>query len=460
MPSVNLYQQSNELTQMKKDIFYTISVLLGFIICLTAYPQNRNDNPFSSLDSPNLNTVLSKVLKTYPTLQKARTAIEASEEKINLARSAYHPYVDVNASYSRIGPVPEINFPPYGEFKLFPENNYSASVNYHQNLYDFGKTASRVELEAQNRKLADLNYSLTQQALSMQTINLFYSLVYIQNALSIKEQQLINLRELVDFTKKKMETGSSTNFELLTTQVKLSATESQITDLHSTKTHELSVLSSLLDSLVSDSVNFSQKFISEPFNGEQQELINKALDQREELKSAMEDKNLSLIQYNIARSQNRPDLGIYALAGEKNGYVPEIEKIRFNYAAGLSFNIPVYDGAREKSRLALARTGMIMADDDLDLAKRKVVNEVVESYSNLKSAWSKINQFQLQEKMASEAYSLAKVNYQAGAITNLDLLNAETNLSDSRLMLLKSRIDYVLSLYILKMSIGEKLFEY
>jgi outer membrane protein TolC len=53
---------------------------------------------------------------------------------------------------------------------------------------------------------------------------------------------------------------------------------------------------------------------------------------------------------------------------------------------------------------------------------------------------------------------LATVSYEAGAITNLELLDAEINLAESKLMLVKSQIDYQISLTALDLAIGNRLY--
>ena len=64
----------------------------------------------------------------------------------------------------------------------------------------------------------------------------------------------------------------------------------------------------------------------------------------------------------------------------------------------------------------------------------------------------------MQLEQANEALSLAKASYQSGVITNLDLLDAATAVSESQLLLLKSEIDYVVNIYNLNASLGEKLY--
>jgi len=80
----------------------------------------------------------------------------------------------------------------------------------------------------------------------------------------------------------------------------------------------------------------------------------------------------------------------------------------------------------------------------------------------LKQIWlllkKKIKQFELQLSQAKKALSLAEISYKSGVITNLDLMDATTTVSESQLSLLKAQIDNVVNQYKLKVALGEKLY--
>jgi outer membrane protein len=82
----------------------------------------------------------------------------------------------------------------------------------------------------------------------------------------------------------------------------------------------------------------------------------------------------------------------------------------------------------------------------------------VESQTKLSSSQKKLDQAALQLSQAEKAFSLAKVSYQSGVITNLDLLDATTSLAESRLQLLKARIDHAVSIYNFKIALGDKIY--
>lgn len=80
-----------------------------------------------------------------------------------------------------------------------------------------------------------------------------------------------------------------------------------------------------------------------------------------------------------------------------------------------------------------------------------------ENFYALVSDYTQIEQLERQVTLAGKAYEQAKVNYKAGAITNLELLTSSTNLSNSRLQLLQANISYQVDYYKLQVSIGTQI---
>jgi outer membrane protein TolC len=97
-------------------------------------------------------------------------------------------------------------------------------------------------------------------------------------------------------------------------------------------------------------------------------------------------------------------------------------------------------------------------EQETELIRRNITNDIVENKAGVIAALKKISQQELQLEQAQKAYELAKTSFQAGVITNLDLLDSETALAESRLALMKSNIDYTVSALRMKIATGEKIY--
>jgi outer membrane protein TolC len=84
---------------------------------------------------------------------------------------------------------------------------------------------------------------------------------------------------------------------------------------------------------------------------------------------------------------------------------------------------------------------------------------VFQNETSLLASQKKIEQSNLQVQQAEEALDLAATSFKSGVITNLDLLDAETALEESRVNLLRAKIDYAINLVRLNISLGKPIIE-
>ena len=435
--------------------------LVMFFICVFAFQivkaqQIQRNN--AGTDSLDLEWVIQEVVEHHPLVKSADEAIKSADAQIGLAKSGYYPNIDFNANVTTIGPVPTLTLSDKGKFSFVPRNNLTGQFNVHQNIYDFGKTTQGIAMADEGKLIMQQSKDQVKQVLALQSIRIYYSLDFLQEAIKIKAEQLQTLNEHLDFVVKKKATGSATDYEVLSTKVKISGIESQLLDLKAAREVQLSALNALLGlpsempHKVKQSLSINLPVI------EHDSMINHAFTYRNEMMIARQREQLASMKVEMEKTKNNPSLFFVANGGVKNGFVPEIKKIRPNYAVGLGVNIPIFDATREKYNVIKAQSAVETTVLETEVTRRDISGEVVESVTKIQTAAQKVTQAKLQLEQANEALSLAKASYQSGVITNLDMLDAATAVSESQLQLLKSQIDYVVNVYQLNASLGEKLY--
>ncbi len=409
-------------------------------------------------DTLALEQVMGEVMRNYPAILAAEEALNHADAQIGLARSGYYPNLNASANASHVGPVPQLTIPNMGVFKLFPENNFDAGLDVQQQIYDFGKTSDRIHLAREKKTLEQQKLENTRQQTAMAVVQNYYTLVFLQQALKIKEEQLNTLNRHLDFVKKKKSTGSGTDYEILSTQVKISTIENQKLDLLASRDVQLAKMNALMGlpahsfHVVKDTFDLAQPAL--PADS----MIGYAMQHRTEMQMARKQTELARLNLKLVESTNNPSVNFIASGGWKNGFVPDINKIKAHYLVGLGVRIPVFDGTRTKYNRMAAQSTIASSELHTSLLNRNISSEVIENETRLMTASKKVDQTTLQLQQARQAYRLAEVNFSAGAITNLELLDASTSVSQSELMVLKSRVDYIISLYSLRVSLGEAIY--
>jgi outer membrane protein TolC len=197
-------------------------------------------------DSLSLKTIISLIIANHPSVKTAEEAINNANARIGLAKTGYYPQVDLSANYSNLQPVIKITIPSMGTFQLYPENNYSATINYKQLVYDFGRTRQNIEFENGNRALSEQTLEQVKQKLSILAVNNYYTLAFLQAAIKIKDEQLVILNQHLNYVEKMLATGSATEYEVLSTKVKISTIQSQLVDLDAALEAQQASLNSLI----------------------------------------------------------------------------------------------------------------------------------------------------------------------------------------------------------------------
>ena len=436
----------------KKSIF----TALAFIVFINTIVVGQTIN--TSTDSLSLKNVIQQVISSYPTVKIAEEAIKNADARIGLAKTGYNPVVDMTASFANLAPVTKLTFPGLGTFQLYPGYNYSAQVNVQQLIYDFGRTRQNVELENENKAIGIQTLEQVKQKLSLYTISNFYTLLFLQAAIKIKDEQLADLKEHLHYIEKVMATGSATEYQVLTTQVKISTVESQMVDLIAAQSTQQAALNSLLGNNKPGNPVVRNELSVIPPVIPSDSVLSYAYQNRDEVLINQKRATLAEIKYGMTKLQNKPYLSLQASGGAKNGYLPSLEKLTPNYVIGMGLKVPLFDGMKNKFNLSQAQSAITTLSFESEYTKRNISNEVYESEALMFAANKKVSQFELQLKQALKAYSLAETSFKSGAITNLDLLDANTSVSESSLLLLKAKIDYAASVYKLKAALGERIY--
>jgi outer membrane protein len=446
------------MNQSKKHRWTILSALLSLLFSINAICQDYHGTAsVSQSDSLSLKSLIAEVISTHPTVKGAEEALKNADARIGLAKTGYYPVVDAGANFSTIGPVMKFTIPDMGTFQLYPENNYSATINYRQVIYDFGRTRTNIDIENEGKILSEKTLDQIRQKMAAATINNYYTLAFLQDAIKIKDEQLSTLQSHLKYIETLRSTGSATDYQVLSTKVKISTAESQKSDLIAALEIQRGYLCSLTGK--TDMIPVVRKEISAPVPAATSDsLVSFAYNNRDEIEINRERSVIAGLKYDLIKTLDKPVINFVATGGAKNGYLPDLYQIRANYAVGVGISIPIFDGMKTRYNLLQAKSAINSLNFENEGTKRNIASEIREAEEYVISALQKEQQFKLQLEQAHKAYSLAETSFRSGTITNLELLDANTAVSESRLMLLKARIDYAVSIYRLKAALGERLY--
>ncbi len=429
---------------------FIITILFSLLIMGSGYSQQSID------DSLTLKQVIKLTLTNQPLLKQAEEQINAAEAKIKEQKSFYYPRVEGSLTYTRIGPIPTIEFGGLG-FTLAPANNYDAHIAASQLVYDFGKRDALMDLMRSYKLSSEDKIKLLKNNLSYQAVQAFYAILFIEKSIKVKDEQINTLKKHIGIANKKVESGSATDFDVLTTEVRVAAVQNQKIDLENALNKEKIYLKSLLGWPSDKVLNLSGNFSEDSSAINTGSLIKEAYKNRPEMKLARDAENSAKVSKQVASLTDKPTLSVIADYGFKNGYEPNLDVLRGNWAAGINASIPIFNGNLKDAKVEEAEANLKSSSDKILELERTIKTQVEQAATDLKSSMLKIKTTEVQVMHAKDAVSRAELRYRDGVITNLDVIDAETSLSEAELLRLRVSYQNVINTYALKEAVGEVL---
>jgi outer membrane protein len=428
---------------------HKVSALTNCIIIISAVIAVHGQ----SNDSLTLSRAVDMAIKSNASLNALQKGVAAARARTGQARSAYYPLVSGTGMYSNLWPVVKIAFGP-STFQLYPANNWDVHVGADYVLYDFGKRKRSMELSAIGEQGAETRADFSAKAVTYQAIVMFETLINSDQMISAKNEDIENLRHHLDFVRKKLSTGSVTRFDVLRSEVQLSNSQTEAINLANGREKLQIDFRQFLGMAEAAPVFLKGVFDSSSQEYSADSLAKTALKQRTEIDLGNVALKALEAQRALVKLDLLPVVSAHASAGEKNGYVPDLYEAKFNTIIGGQIQIPIIDGRKSRYRAIELEARIDSMKIVLKDLTDHIRTDVLKAIADVKSANQNLNAAKVNVALAGESRRIANLQYEAGVIPNLDLLDAEDKFIQAKFAQLTSEYRYTLSRYALMQVCG------
>lgn len=428
----------------------TISFMLIFSVSFAHEPFDN---------SLTLKDVIKLTVENHPLVKQKEDELLAAKFRVDQQKSFYLPNVFGEASYTRIGPTPAFAFG--GEnIDLSPANNYNIGVYVSQTLYDFGKRNSMVEYTASFLNSIKDNEDLIKNDLSNQAIKVFYGILFLEKSIAVKDTQYATLQEHLKITELKIKNGTATDYAALSTKTRLVEIKSEKIELQNEKKKQELFLKELIGLNRDKEIKLTGYFDLPTFGIDRDSLLNVAYSQRPELKIVNDALNTANLQKEMVSQNDKPVLDANLGYGIKNGFEPNINVLRGNWFAGVSVNVPIFNGNITNNKISEVKADIDATGKRIDQVKESISTDIYKAISDLETSTKELSSTNEQINYAQKSLELANVQYEKGAGTNLEVLDAETSLTQARLLNIQAIYKSIIYYYSLRRATGDKVYLY
>jgi outer membrane protein TolC len=423
----------------------TSGILLLALAALTlsALAEGSQPGPLT------LAQTIEAVIARYPSIDEARSAVDAAHARTTQANAATLPQVSGQAAYNytSLRPYVAIAIPegPRGAIYENVQNAYGASITARQLLTDFGRTDKLVDMARSGQIAAQDALEQVRHQLGYQAIQSFYGVLLLRNSADVAREEITALEEALRIAQRKFDAGSATKFDVLTTQVRLANARNHLTDTLGALDKQENGLRQLLGWEPGTRVELVGDFDAGTPAIAESAAIADGLQNRPEMKVARDDEQTARLRLDSADRGNRPTLAAQVSGGVENGVVPALYDNKGYLSAGVALDVPIFTGKRVLGERLEAGAGVRTAQAREHEIVDTITTEVADAYADLNAAHARLANADTLVDQAKEALSLAQTRYANGVITNFELLDAQSSLRSAELSRLQARYDCVLA---------------
>ena len=397
-----------------KRIFFFLCVV--FISSLSQAQVQTNSE---------LKTLINQSFSYFPKVKETENTIATAQERLEIAQTKL-PTVDGNVSYNYVQPKITLPLQVDGEIKNFqfaPVHNVNANISADYLVIDFGRLKANIEKAKTDLRYAQHNVDYVKSQLANQVAIIYYNIIYYQKAIAIEDSVLNFLNQNKRVIQSKLENGDALKIDLLNVQASIDDEGNRKVDMQTALQKQLNLLSYTTGNTTATGKSFD-------FDVTLKDALSALSDaQTHNLEYVLARDRVQQAQSDLAlaKTTDKPTVSIGGDAGVKNGYVPNVNEMRFNYAAGVSLRIPIYDGGKTKRQVKLSETIVKQNELALQTLDNNYRKDIAQALTDLNSNMERIKNTQGQIEEARTAEELAASRFLNGVGTNLEITNASTN---------------------------------
>lgn len=327
---------------------------------------------------------------------------------------------------------------PPGAFepvKFGTQYNTTGQIDASQLLFDgtyiVGLEASRTYRELSQKSLTQT----TIQTVSSVT-KAYYTVLVNYWKLQMVQADVNRLKKLMDETEAMYKSGFTEKIDWERIKVNYNNLKTQETTMGKLVGLSYNLLKFQMGMPQNDSLALTDSLSSIPLNPEAQKDSSFKPENRIEYSLAQTGLVASELQLRKDRYSYLPSLALYGSVsrqalGDKFQVFSSDQKWYPTSIVGLRINVPIFDGLQKAYRVQQDKIGVLESMTTLNTVKESIYLNLSSSMTALENALSDLKNQKENMQLAQSVEHDAKIKYEAGTGSNLEVIDAETSLTES-----------------------------
>jgi len=391
-----------------------------------------------------IDAALASAYKQNPSLNAQRAATRANDENLAQARSGFRPQIFASADVAR-------NVTTINRSGTTATNPYGVGISISQNLFNGFRTVNNEKAARAGILVSRETLRNVEQNVLLQAANAYVSVLQAQELLSIRQRNIAFLQEQKRSSKARLDVGEGTRTDLAQSQSQLAGAQAQ--------------LSAAGAALATARATYRQIIGRDPSGLRWPKGPLHILPAAQSRAVALATKN----HPSVLATMHGVDAAAFNVKVAQGAFLPTVDATgtaakRFNSGSQgttvksvegkISVSIPLYQGGSASSVVRQSKQTLSQRRILVDEARDSVRQEVVASWTQMRSASANLNANRAQIRAAKLALSGVIEERNVGQRTQLEVLQAQSSVLQAQELHVQSRTSLVGARYRLAAAIG------
>lgn len=419
---------------------------LGLAVALWALPATAQ----------NLSTLYQSATAYDANYASAKAQAHASRARAEQAKAAILPTIGLTAGVSRS--MQEV-VPDGGTSSKRRFGTQTTGVSLTQALYRPANWASYAQGSRQ-WALADAVLAVADQDIMMRVSQAYFDVLAAQDTLSFIGAQKTAITEQLASAKRNFEVGTSTITDTREAQARYDLMLAQELAAQNDLRIKLLALESVAGiNGIAPKPLAANAVLPDVTTGSLDDWVAQAVAHHPTIKQAKLALEIAQLEVDKANAAHQPTVDVTASYGTNhnpNGTgSSSIGSRSTSGSIGVNLSLPLFAGFSHTNRIKEALALHDKAQSDVTAAERTVAQAARTAYLGAQSLAGQLKALQTAQESSQSALDANRLGYQVGVRINIDVLNAQTQLFQTKRDAAKARYDYLVAGLRLRQATGQ-----
>jgi outer membrane protein TolC len=397
-------------------------------------------------------------------LRLAKERIALSQSKVQEATAQALPQVTMTGQYNQQNPVGPAQ-PGSGTAGLPPQfaafagtvrvNSLTTTVQASQTVFAGFRVIDGIRMADISVEQTEAGWRQTKAEVSLQTVTSYFAALRAMGQLEVAQQSVDQARAHYDQANKFLKAGTGVKVDVLRAQTQLFQAQQQLSAAVNARRKSFQALNLVMGRPIDSPLGLNPVAEVGDMPLDENTAIKRGLEARPDMQQLRSKRVFDELNASVQSRGTWPTVQLVGNYNMRDTQVVQANSAnQQNATFGLQMNWPLFDGLGVAAKTDQAKMTIVQDDIQLDQLTQQIHLDVTQAFLDVREASERKLLAEQSLASADEALRLARLRYQAGVGTSIEVLDAQLGWQQARLSLINASFDVNVSRAKLYRAIG------